>query len=508
MARQEGNFNDAERGIPALWAAVQTQNQRFEGIEKLLQEIQRTIANVNVGGNGNHVNRRDQEEENLNQPRGNNNLMRRQRNQAIDDSSSDEEHSNFLPRPPRKPIYFSCRSSGINSFNDKKWRTKLIRGQILLKNLSTWGIGGPCKYFVQVFEQTQLISAIRYCNEHSIRFMIIGKGSNCLFDDVGFDGCIVLNCIESLETIEPGLYRVGSGYPFNRLGMQCATEGFTGLEFAGGIPGTVGGAAYMNAGANGQETADSIDCVEIITSEGEHQMLKKSDLAFGYRSSPFQNMEDFAAITAVTFRLEFSESARRQQQEDLKRRKFTQPVGESMETADSIDCVEIITSEGEHQMLKKSDLAFGYRSSPFQNMEDFAAITAVTFRLEFSESARRQQQEYLKRRQFTQPVGEIWERSAGSVFRNPSDSKISAAEFIERAGLKGYRIGGAMVSKKHANFFINCGGATSQEMLELIRLVKGTVFEGFGVELKEEILYVPFCKDKIPNRDSKTSFEK
>lgn len=258
--------------------------------------------------------------------------------------------------------------------------------------------------------------------------MIIGKGSNCLFDDMGFDGCIVLNCIESLETIEPGLYRVGSGYPFNRLGMQCATEGFTGLEFAGGIPGTVGGAAYMNAGANGQETADTIDCVEIITSEGEHQMLKKSDLAFGYRSSPFQHMEDFAAITAVTFRLEVSESARGQQQEYLKRRKFTQPVGE---------------------------------------------------------------------------------RSAGSVFRNPSDLNISAAEFIERAGLKGYRIGGAMVSKKHANFFINCGGATSHEMLELIRLVKGTVFEGFGVELKEEILYVhPFCKDKIPNRDSKTSFEK
>lgn len=91
-----------------------------------------------------------------------------------------------------------------------------------------------------------------YCNEHSIRFMIIGKGSNCLFDDMDFDGCIVLNCIELLETIEPGLYRVGSGYPFNRLGMQCATEGLTGLEFAEGIPGAVGGAAYMNAGANEQ----------------------------------------------------------------------------------------------------------------------------------------------------------------------------------------------------------------------------------------------------------------
>ncbi|CAA2958756.1 udp-n-acetylenolpyruvoylglucosamine reductase [Olea europaea subsp. europaea] len=118
---------------------------------------------------------------------------------------------------------------------------------MLLKNLSTWGIGGPCKYFARVFDQTQLICAIRYCNEHSIRFMIIG--------------------------------------------MQCATEGLTGLEFAGGIPGTVGAAAYMNAGANGLETADTIDCVEIITTEGEHRTVKRSDLDFGYPSSPFRNMK-------------------------------------------------------------------------------------------------------------------------------------------------------------------------------------------------------------------------
>jgi UDP-N-acetylmuramate dehydrogenase len=69
---------------------------------------------------------------------------------------------------------------------------------------------------------------------------------------MGFDGCVILNRIEFLETNEPGIYRVGSGFRFNKLGMQCSNEGFTGLEFAGGIPGTVGGATYMNAGANGQ----------------------------------------------------------------------------------------------------------------------------------------------------------------------------------------------------------------------------------------------------------------
>lgn len=96
----------------------------------------------------------------------------------------------------------------------------------------------------------------RYCKEHSIQFIITGKGSNCLFDDLGYDGCVILNRIEFLERIEPGLYRVGSGFRFNHLGVQCSNEEFTGLEFAGGVPGTVGGAIFMNAGANGQVKLD------------------------------------------------------------------------------------------------------------------------------------------------------------------------------------------------------------------------------------------------------------
>lgn len=92
----------------------------------------------------------------------------------------------------------------------------------------------------------------RYCQENSLRFIIIGRGSNCLFDDLGYDGCVILNRIEFLERKEPGVFRVGSGFRFNRLGVQCSNGGFSGLELAGGIPGTVVGATYMNAGANGQ----------------------------------------------------------------------------------------------------------------------------------------------------------------------------------------------------------------------------------------------------------------
>ncbi|KAK6927945.1 UDP-N-acetylenolpyruvoylglucosamine reductase, C-terminal [Dillenia turbinata] len=293
----------------------------------------------------------------------------------------------------------------------QRWQgLEIIRGDKLLKDLSSWGIGGPCNYFVQVSDQTQLLSALRFSREQSLRVITIGKGSNCLFDDQGFDGCVILNRIDFLETVEPGRFRVGSGFPFNRLGFLCSNNGFTGLEFAGGIPGTVGGATYMNAGANGQETADVIESVEIVTMDGIFHTLRGNELNFGYRFSPFQIMENLAAITAVTFKLEHSESARRRQLEYLERRRTSQPVGA---------------------------------------------------------------------------------QSAGSVFRNPSDMSVSAAELIEKAGLKGYKIGGAMVSGIHANFFINTGGSTSKDMLDLINLVKEKVYQKFGVLLMEEILYVP-----------------
>lgn len=320
-------------------------------------------------------------------------------------------NAHVLLQPVRNTSPLVC--SHTNCFNKKEqtqnWNgLKFIRRNKLLKDLSTWGIGGPCNYFVQVFDQSQLVSAIRYCHEHSVRYVVIGKGSNCLFDDLGFDGCAILNRIEFLERKETGIYRVGSGFRFNSLGMQCCTEGFTGLEFAAGIPGTVGGAVYMNAGANGQETAGVIDSVDIVTLGGKLQRVSRNDLKFGYRSSSFQDMKDLAAIVAVTFQLQESTSARRKQREYLDRRRMTQPLGE---------------------------------------------------------------------------------RTAGSVFRNPSDKEVAAAELIERAGLKGFRVGGAMVSNIHANFFVNTGGSTSRDMLNLIAFVKEKVDQKFGVQLKEEVQY-------------------
>ncbi|XP_020087964.1 uncharacterized protein LOC109709973 [Ananas comosus] len=204
----------------------------------------------------------------------------------------------------------------------------ILRDHKCLKELSTWGIGGPCKYFIQVSRPSELVSAIRYCEMKRIQYLIVGRGSNCLFDDRGFDGLVILNRLDQFEVIEPGVYMVGSGYPFNRLGVRCSVEGYSGLEFAGGIPGTVGGAVFMNAGANEQDTGSVIDEVEIVTTEGEVQRLRRSDIAFGYRWSSFQEMTDLAAILSARFRLTAAEKSRERQRALLERRRRTQPIRE------------------------------------------------------------------------------------------------------------------------------------------------------------------------------------
>ncbi|KAJ4959772.1 hypothetical protein NE237_019682 [Protea cynaroides] len=156
----------------------------------------------------------------------------------------------------------------------------------LLRELSTLGIGGPSNYFVRVLNTSQLVSAIRYCYMHSIRFIIVGKGSNYLFDDLGFDGCVILSQIDYLERIEPGIYRA----------IVCCSGGFGGLEISGGIPGTVGGATYTNVGTNGQETAGTIYTVEIVTRDGRHQTLHRNDLRSG---SVFQNLSGVEILTEL-----------------------------------------------------------------------------------------------------------------------------------------------------------------------------------------------------------------
>lgn len=228
----------------------------------------------------------------------------------------------------RVPQWLEASSANVEKLEPVSGHLPQMWQGKMLREVSSWGIGGPAKLYCEVHHELQLASVLSYCTQQRIRFLVIGKGSNCLFDDRGYDGCIILNRLCFLKRLASGLYHVGSGYPFNVLGVQVANEGFAGLEFASGIPATVGGAVFMNAAADGQETASVLKTVEVVTIHGEKYKMPREQLEFGYRTSPFQTAQGFAAISSVTFALTPCATSKERQRTYLKRRKQTQPLGE------------------------------------------------------------------------------------------------------------------------------------------------------------------------------------
>lgn len=193
---------------------------------------------------------------------------------------------------------------------------------VSLKEYCTWGIGGPAKELALAKSKEELVSFIQQAKESRKRYIVIGKGSNCLFDDRGFNGLVIINKINDIKWRENSVY-VGAGYSFSLLGIQASRKKFTGLEFASGIPGSVGGAIYMNAGASGSEVKDVLLEVEFLHDEGRVELLKKESLAFSYRKSSFQEMK--GAIISALFALTCSEEAKEKQEKLLAYRMETQP---------------------------------------------------------------------------------------------------------------------------------------------------------------------------------------
>lgn len=207
---------------------------------------------------------------------------------------------------------------------------QLQRGRSL-KEFSTFGIGGPIWVFAEVSSMEEMREAFLWAGKEKLPFLILGKGSNCLFDDRGFDGLVLLNKIDFCEWREREV-EAGAGYSFSLLGVQSARKGLSGLEFASGIPASVGGAVFMNAGANGQDTSQTLKKVYFLHKDGALEEYPKEALHFAYRVSSFQSMQ--GAILSATFSLEASPEARPRQLEILSARLKTQPYKEK-----SIGCI-------------------------------------------------------------------------------------------------------------------------------------------------------------------------
>ena len=283
---------------------------------------------------------------------------------------------------------------------------KIVYNESMKKHTS-FKIGGNAELFIIVKTVEELKQALDYAKKKQIHVTIIGNGTNILVSDKGIKGLVIKIDIQYFEIFEKNDYieiRVGSGNKMMALALQFKKKGITGFEELSGIPGTIGGAIYMNAGAYGKEMKDIVLSTKCMSREGKIFELSCEEQKFEYRSSIF-NQNNYIVLETK-----------------LKLQKGK--IGE-------IDV---------------------------------------------------QMKEYLNQRKEKQPLEYP---SAGSTFKRQEG--IITAKLIDECGLKGYKIGGAMVSKKHAGFIINTGDATAKDVLELIEYIKNKVFEKFNVKIKEEI---------------------
>ena len=272
---------------------------------------------------------------------------------------------------------------------------------------TTFQIGGPADRFLTVENAAQLQGLLSCLRQAGIPYLVLGKGSNLLVSDKGIRGAVLHlgGDFKKVEVLPDGrTLRAGAGAPLASVCALARERSLTGLEFAWGIPGSVGGGAYMDAGAYGGEMRDVVSRVLHLGPDGAPGEARGEELCFGYRKSRYTGGEDI--ITAVEFTLQPGDPA------------------------------------------------------------------AIAGKME----------ELMARRKDKQPYDMP---SAGSVFKRPQNG--FAAALIEQCGLKGRRVGGAQVSEKHVGFIVNTGGATCQDVLELISVIRKTVEEQTGTRLECEV---------------------
>ncbi|MGF1566975.1 MAG: UDP-N-acetylmuramate dehydrogenase [Nodosilinea sp.] len=282
-----------------------------------------------------------------------------------------------------------------------------IEPQVSLQKLTTFRVGGPAAWLATPRTQGELEQSLVWANAAGLPVTLLGAGSNLLISDLGLPGLVICTRHWRQSTFDDvtGQVTAAAGEPLPTLAWKAAKRGWRGLEWAAGIPGTVGGAVVMNAGAHGGCTADILVVTQVLEPIGTISPLRPDDLAFQYRTSVLQGAG--RVVLTATFALD----------------------------------------PGHDPQAVMADTLAG-----------------------------------LNQRRATQPYDLP---SCGSVFRNPYPH--TAGALIEQTGLKGYRIGNAQVAKRHANFILNCGGATATEIYQLIGYVQSRVADRWGLWLQPEV---------------------
>ncbi len=292
--------------------------------------------------------------------------------------------------------------------NIKNLHVGKVIDNALMSDYTTYKVGGKVICVVIPEDEDSLIRLLKYLRKNNIKNKVLGNGSNVIFNNSGYDGVIIkLDNFNNINIINNKVI-VGAGCMLNKLALRVSRLGLTGMEFAAGIPGTVGGAVFMNAGAYKSDMGYIVTSVKVLTPEYTIKTLYNKDLDFHYRTSFLQKNPLYICLEATI----------------------------TLIKGNTDDMMEIIN-------------------------------------------------ERKRRRMESQPLEYP---SAGSVFRNPDGD--FAGRLIEELGYKGKCLGGAKVSEKHANFIINNGNATGEDIKELITEIRNDVKKKYNIELKVEQEFV------------------
>jgi len=280
--------------------------------------------------------------------------------------------------------------------------------QVAMSAHTTLAIGGPARWFFRPQSEKALAEALQQLPE-DIAILPLGRGSNLLIPDSGFDGVVLdFGDLANIE-VEGQRLSTGAGARMSKVAQQCAAQGLSGLEFLATVPGDMGGGVAMNAGAFGQWISDTLVSINILHRNGRCETLQREQLNMRYRHTELPSK---ALVTSAIF------------------------------------------------MLESDD----------------------------PEAIRGRMREMRKQRSSTQPLSLP---NCGSVFKNPEGDH--AARLIEAAGLKGRKQGSARISSTHANFIVNEGQASSEDVMALIRMAQNAVKEQFGIELEPEVRMLGDC---------------
>ena len=281
-----------------------------------------------------------------------------------------------------------------------------LRFDELLARHTSFRIGGEAEVMAFPKNANELSALLKKSALLDWKFAILGAGTNVLAPDEGVRGLVIClkDCLDGMRQTDETHIQVMAGVTMSRAAVFAANLGLAGMEFAHGIPGTVGGGVYMNAGAYGGEISDICESVQVMDYSGEVKTLSRDQMDFSYRHSCLEGRE--AVVVSAVF-----------------------------------------------------GLIPGSSDEIRSKMKDFQ-----------------------QRRMASQPLDLP---SAGSAFKRPSGGY--AAALIDQAGLKGYRIGGAAISEKHAGFAVNLGGATAADVKALLTQVSETVYNSTGILLEPEI---------------------